>query len=106
MIDRRPLPTLGDLRLALALAAGAAHCLQQRHVLLTKDETIHQLQAALDSRVTIEQAKGVLSARLDIDMEEAFARLRSYARARQEKLGDLAARVARGAVPAELDRTT
>jgi AmiR/NasT family two-component response regulator len=38
------------------------------------------LQHALDSRVVIEQAKGMLAAHASLPMEEAFARLRSYAR--------------------------
>jgi GAF domain-containing protein len=39
-----------------------------------------QLQHALDSRVLIEQAKGILSAELGLSMDDAFAELRRYAR--------------------------
>jgi hypothetical protein len=39
-----------------------------------------QLSAALTSRVVIEQAKGVVAARADVDLGEAFSRLRAYAR--------------------------
>ena len=49
-----------------------------------------QLQLALTSRVTIEQAKGVLSASLDIDMEEAFALLRQRARDERRRLVEVA----------------
>ncbi|MEY9877533.1 transcriptional regulator with GAF, ATPase, and Fis domain [Streptacidiphilus sp. MAP12-33] len=49
-----------------------------------------QLQTALNSRVLIEQAKGKLSERLDIDMEQAFTALRGYARAHNRPLSELA----------------
>ena len=38
-----------------------------------------QLSAALTSRVAIEQAKGVVAERADVDLAEAFSRLRAYA---------------------------
>jgi hypothetical protein len=52
-----------------------------------------QLQVALDSRVTIEQAKGILAERYGIGVDQAFDRLRGEARSRRMKLADLAAGV-------------
>lgn len=49
-----------------------------------------QLQRALDSRVVIEQAKGVVSASVDVDVEEAFAMLRAHARRTNTTLRDVA----------------
>jgi hypothetical protein len=49
-----------------------------------------QLQAALNSRVIIEQAKGKLAERLGLDMDQAFNLLRDQARARNRRLSDLA----------------
>lgn len=58
-----------------------------------------QLQRALDSRVVIEQAKGSVSARLNVTPEHAFELLRSYARARSLPLPRVAAEVLNGAMP-------
>ena len=55
-----------------------------------------QLQHALNSRVTIEQAKGVLSERNSVGMDAAFEALRRYARNHNQKLTDVALAVIRG----------
>ena len=52
-----------------------------------------QLQHALESRVVIEQAKGVLAERLAVSPDEAFELLRSAARSNRLRLRDLAAAV-------------
>ncbi len=52
-----------------------------------------QLRAALTGRVLVEQAKGFLRESLDITVEEAFALLRSYARAKGEHLTAVARRL-------------
>jgi GAF domain-containing protein len=49
-----------------------------------------QLSAALSSRVVIEQAKGVLAERARIDLAEAFARLRAFARSNNLRLTEVA----------------
>ncbi len=55
----------------------------------------HHLQTALDTRVTIEQAKGVVSFTAGVSVEAAFVLLRTYARRRGLRLGDVARRVVR-----------
>ncbi|KOT95787.1 transcription antitermination regulator [Streptomyces sp. NRRL F-5755] len=97
-----PYPGGQDLRLAQTLADAAGAALAFRQELADKDQVLDQLQTALDSRLVIEQAKGVLSARLGVGMDEAFQRLRAHARSRQQKLTDLSARITRGDVPADL----
>src|SRR3954454_14712435 len=49
-----------------------------------------QLQTALDSRVVIAQAKGILAGREAISPDEAFERMRRQARSRRMKLRDFA----------------
>ncbi|MEV0664704.1 MULTISPECIES: GAF and ANTAR domain-containing protein [Actinomadura] len=49
-----------------------------------------QLQTALDSRVILEQAKGMLAERHRISLDHAFTTLRAHARNTNRKLADLA----------------
>ncbi|MFY9847342.1 MAG: ANTAR domain-containing protein, partial [Trebonia sp.] len=53
-----------------------------------------QLQAALNSRVVIEQAKGMLAEYLTMTVDDAFKVLRSYAREHNRKLSEIACDVA------------
>jgi ANTAR domain/GAF domain len=59
-------------------------------------ELAQQLQRALDSRVVIEQAKGILTGRHGMPLEQAFEVLRRHARSTSQKLHDVAARVCSG----------
>ncbi|MFD7708224.1 ANTAR domain-containing protein [Streptomyces sp. NPDC059785] len=95
-----------DLRLTQVLADATVASMRHRQTMLTKNELIGQLEIALDSRIVIEQAKGVLASRQNISVEEAFVRLRSHARSRRQKLSDLADQVARGEIPGPLDPAT
>ena len=73
--------------------------LQQRE--LDRAHTVAgQLQRALQSRIGIEQAKGVVFEQLGIPMDAAFAKLRSYARNHNQKLHDVARDVVRGVLAA------
>jgi len=60
-----------------------------------------QLTYALNSRIVIEQAKGILAERSQIHMEEAFLRLRKYARDHNVQLAQVARNVIDGALLAE-----
>jgi GAF domain-containing protein len=60
-----------------------------------------QLTLALNSRIVIEQAKGVLAERSGLDMDSAFGRLRKYARDHNLRLVDVARGVVEGTLKAE-----
>jgi hypothetical protein len=78
------------LRIGQALADIATVGLLQQRAIRARDVLTEQLQAALNSRVLIEQAKGLLAERLQVDVEQAFTILRSTARNRNQRLSDLA----------------
>jgi len=52
-----------------------------------------QLQTALDTRVLIEQAKGIIAKEDSISPDEAFEKIRRQARSERRKLHDLAAEI-------------
>ena len=85
-----------DVRLGQALADVATVALMQRRETTQARRQATQLQAALDSRVLIEQAKGVLAERLDVTPDEAFVALRRQARDANRKLVDLAHEIVMG----------
>ncbi len=62
---------------------------------------VEQLQTALNSRVAIEQAKGILAERAEVDVKEAFSRLRRYARDHNRRLTAVAKELVDGTLPAE-----
>ena len=55
-----------------------------------------QLEKALSSRITIEQAKGVLAERLHLTIEEAFTLIRAYAHNHNLRLVDTARAITAG----------
>jgi GAF domain-containing protein len=93
---------VADLRLAQALADVATISLVQDRAIADKDVVVQQLQHALDSRVVLEQAKGVLSYSGDLEMAAAYAALRRYARDHNIKLTELARALVNRALPASL----
>ncbi|WP_320782097.1 GAF and ANTAR domain-containing protein [Streptomyces sp. CRN 30] len=97
-----PYVDLRDLRLTQSLADATAASFADRHDAADEAIVIGRLRTALDSRLVVEQAKGVLSARLDVDMDDAFAWLRAHARARHQNITVLATRIARGDTPDDL----
>ncbi len=83
-------PAGGDLQLAHALAALAVSGGAQRQTARLRDLEVQQLQNALESRIVIEQAKGVLAACRGLGLDDAFAVLRKYARDHRKNIHDVA----------------
>ena len=93
-----------DRLVAQTLAHIACVAILQEHA-PTPATVMPQLRSALTSRVVVEQAKGFLRETLDVSVEEAFALLRTYARARGDHLTDVARRLMhRPAVPPGIAR--
>jgi GAF domain-containing protein len=88
----------GTLRIAQGLADVATIAILQQRAVQRGAEISEQLQTALTSRLVIEQAKGVLAERDQIDMAAAFDRLRSHARSTNQRLADVARHVVSGAL--------
>jgi hypothetical protein len=78
------------ITLGQALADAATIGIVHQRALARQEIVTEQLQTALNSRILIEQAKGFLSHSLDIDVDEAFALMRSYARANNRRLTEVA----------------
>ena len=87
-----------DIAVAQALADVATiGILQERHI-RSANVVAEQLQRALDSRILIEQAKGVLAATMNTTMNDAFAIMRTYARDRNLPLRQVADDVIAGRI--------
>lgn len=91
-----------DLRLGQALAYVAAVAIVQDTAAADTALINEQLQTALDSRVIIEQAKGVLAYSGDLEMDQAFTVLRHYARDHDQRLTDVARALTSRELPARL----
>jgi transcriptional regulator with GAF, ATPase, and Fis domain len=90
-----------DVRTGQALADVATIGILAQRSLYQSELLSAQLQNALTSRITIEQAKGVLAERHKITVDEAFTLLRGHARSANRHLSDLAREVAEGSSTAE-----
>jgi transcriptional regulator with GAF, ATPase, and Fis domain len=86
----RGMMTDSDLLVAQALADVATIGILHQRVLTRGALVNSQLQTALNSRVLIEQAKGVLAERQGLDMDQAFVQLRTMARSNNRHLSDTA----------------
>jgi GAF domain-containing protein len=84
-----------DIRVATALADVATIGILHERAIVESGRVREQLAQALQSRIVIEQAKGVVSHLHSISTDDAFAVLRSFARSNRLLLSDVAQRVVR-----------
>jgi GAF domain-containing protein len=99
LLEPRPMRP-EDLEAAQAFADVATIAILQHRASLEAQVLNEQLNRALTTRVVIEQAKGMVAERKDLDMEASFATLRNHARNHNLRLADVAAAVIDGTLPA------
>ena len=100
--DKPPL-TAFDHRLAQALADVATIGILQQRTLSRASILADQLELALNSRISVEQAKGVIAEYGGVDMGAAFEAIRKFARENRVKLSVVAQMVvARELAPGSL----
>ncbi len=85
-----------DLTVAQAMADLATIAILQDRATIDDRTLISQLRTALDTRVVIEQAKGIVAHEADLTMDEAFGRIRNHARSNNERLRDISAAIVSG----------
>ena len=87
-----------DIVVAQGLADVATIAILQHQTSLNSKILNDQLSNALNSRIIIEQAKGMIGQATACDMDQAFVWLRGHARNHNERLTDVAARIVAGAL--------
>ncbi|HUY17374.1 MAG TPA: GAF and ANTAR domain-containing protein [Acidimicrobiales bacterium] len=94
-----------DVVVAQGLADVATIAILQHRSSLDAHTLNEQLSNALNSRIVIEQAKGIISQATNCDMDDAFGRLRSHARNHNEGLTEVAWGLVEGTLkPQDLDQ--
>ncbi|MCU1360607.1 MAG: hypothetical protein JWN99_1896, partial [Ilumatobacteraceae bacterium] len=91
-----------DVALAQALADVASIAIIQDQAI--RDAAIREghLQHALQSRISIEQAKGMISERAQVDMDQAFSQLRAFARSNNRRLTEVAESLVAGSLAIDI----
>lgn len=90
--------TVSESNLLRAFAdAATIGILQERTVKQHSDLSV-QLQGALNSRIAVEQAKGIVAERLKVDMDVAFGMIRNHARKNGTPLTAVAEDLVRGSL--------
>jgi GAF domain-containing protein len=85
-----------DVAAAQALADVATIAIVQHRAAAEAKLLNEQLSEVLNTRIVIEQAKGMIAQRRGVDMETAFTALRDHARAHNLRLADVARDVTEG----------
>ena len=85
--------TEDEIPVIRAMAEIATIAILQSRAMSEAHETADHLRVALRSRVILEQAKGMVAQSEGIPLDAAFSLLRAYARAKGQRLADVARRV-------------
>ncbi len=102
-VDADPLDE-SDVVVAQGLSGVATIAILQHQTSLDAKVLNSQLSKALDSRIIIEQAKGMVSQATGCDVDQAFNRLRAHARNHNARLTAVANAVVDGTIlPQDLD---
>jgi AmiR/NasT family two-component response regulator len=88
--------TSADVAVAQGFADVATIAILQHQTYLDAQTLNSQLSNALNSRIIIEQAKGMVSQFSNCDMDQAFNRLRTHSRNHNLRLTDVARAVVEG----------
>jgi transcriptional regulator with GAF, ATPase, and Fis domain len=89
-----------DIDAAQGLADVTAIIILHGRRVVAAEQLVGQLQTALDSRVVIEQAKGIIAESLDLDVDTAFGLIRRYARDNNRRLREVAGALVDGELAA------
>jgi transcriptional regulator with GAF, ATPase, and Fis domain len=100
-LERSGALDLADVEAGQVIADVTAIAIVQQQAILEARTRAAQLQAALDSRVVIEQAKGLLAGWTGVDVGRAFELLRAYARSHNTELGEVARQLVDGRLRAQ-----
>ncbi len=95
-----------SIQAAQAFADIATIAILQYRATLESVELMDQLNTALNTRIVIEQAKGVVAEHDQLDMHHAFAALRGYARDHNLRLADVATAIVNGTLNSSALRRT
>ncbi|MFD6073032.1 ANTAR domain-containing protein [Amycolatopsis lurida] len=82
--------SVSDIRLAQALADAATIGILHERVVRQQADLVTQLHTALQSRILIEQAKGILAARSNTSVDQAFEMMRGHARRHRRRISEVA----------------
>jgi GAF domain-containing protein len=90
-----------DIQVVQAMADIATIGILQERSIRDAHAFSTQLELALESRIVIEQAKGIVAERSHIGVDDAFARVRGFARAHNRLLSETARQIIDGSLDVE-----
>jgi hypothetical protein len=91
----------GDIKVVQAMADVATIGILHERLIRDANAFSTQLKVALESRIVIEQAKGIIAEHSKVSVDEAFDRMRAFARGQNRLLSDTARQVIEGSLSTE-----